>query len=387
MDKEENERLTEVAPAHPERAGAELEPPSLRLIWFLAGFVLSTTICSVAGYTLTSINIFQNFNRFQVFIAPDSNYLPTARQVRALARAVLDPSKTNVVIGGSSVFYGVGQPAGMTMADNLQRELGDQYRVVNLAMRGGDVSGIAEQTSEMMIRDGYKVIYLADIAVAASPQPIGQSPYTYFFWDARARRYLFDWPPRVSAVGEYPLLNNQAIGAALNSILNFNDLWETLAYEHLMTVLSSVHPEQFWHARATLSDPEAEPARERRYPFAEADLRIARAISQPLSEARWVDFRQNFDVAIPPPIRSSMLVAVCENSPFYMMQLTEQERANREVQRRRTIDIIDSLGATAVSICDTLDSDDYIDRVHMSVSGARKVARIIAETVMARPSQ
>jgi hypothetical protein len=334
---------------------------------------------------MTSKNIFGNFNRFYLMLAPDTSFFPTARQVRHLAFALLDKSRVNVVIGGSSVFYGVGQPEGMTIADNLRRELGGDYRVINLAMRGGDVSGMAEETTEMLLREGYKVIYLTDIGVATGPQPIGSLPYQYFYWDAKARGYLMDWPLRDAALGEGAWLSNPALGGWLNSFLNFNDLWNTIGYEKFFTVFTSLLPNSFWVPRKKFSDNEIDPPVESRYRNSvDVEMRIVHGISQPLVEPQWDGFRQAFDVAIPGPVRRFMVVAVCENSPFYLDQATQSERDNRRVLRQTTVQIIEKLGASGVvNACEGFDKDDYVDRVHLSVQGAGKITSPLAAAVRA----
>src|SRR5262245_54229289 len=95
----------------------------LRVACFLLGLVSVQIGCSILGGQFSHTSIFRDFGRFHSRIAPDSFYLPTARQVRQLVDDVLDKSMINVMVGGSSVFYGVGQPAGLTLTDNLRREL------------------------------------------------------------------------------------------------------------------------------------------------------------------------------------------------------------------------------------------------------------------------
>ena len=358
---------------------------TLRLASFLIGLWIALLASSLTGYLITSRNIFMPFTRFHIRIAPDSDFLPTARQVRALAFATLDKSKVNVVIGGSSVFYGVGQPPGATITDNLRRELGDDYRVINLAMRGSDVSGMAELTVEMLVREGYEVVYLADIGIAIGPAPIGPAPYQYFFWDAKARGYIINWPPRDAALGKYAWMTDQALGGRLNSLLNFNDLWSTVGYETVFTIFSNLVPDAFWHARREFVDDEPNVPPERRYQIEiNREMALVQIISKLPDDSYWeLGFRRSFDVAIPAPVRPSMIVAICENSPYYLDRVTEQERGNRRIMRERTMRSVGELGATSVNACDGFGVRDYIDRTHLSVDGAAKTARPLSEAVRA----
>src|SRR6476619_494666 len=76
----------------------------------LAGVVVAFLGCCAAGHRAASRNYLESFARFHVMIAPDSYFYPTIRQVRQVARATLDPAKIAVVIGGSSIMHGTGQP-------------------------------------------------------------------------------------------------------------------------------------------------------------------------------------------------------------------------------------------------------------------------------------
>src|SRR5262245_15747812 len=100
-----------------------LSPAGLRVVSFISGGLVAFAICAMIGQHLSSSNIFRDFGRFHTRLSPESFFQPTASEVRALAHDLFDKSKVNVVVGGSSVFYGVGQPQGMTIADNLRREL------------------------------------------------------------------------------------------------------------------------------------------------------------------------------------------------------------------------------------------------------------------------
>jgi hypothetical protein len=359
-----------------------LPSAGIKSTFFFVGFIIGFLILSVSGEWASSSNMFMHFGRFHTFLAPDTYFLPTAKEVQALAIAELDKSKINVVVGGSSVFYGVGQPAGKSIADDVRRELGDGYRVINLAMRGGDVSGIAEQTSEMLVRAGYKTIYVSDIGVGTSPQPIGSSPYQYFYWDARVHGFLFDWAPRDAALGPRSSLSDQAIGSDLNRWLNFNELWNYIGYRYVFTVFSNLTT-HFWRRRMEAEDNEIEVPVELRYSNMEANLEIVAHISQPFQAQHWDGFRQSLKVALPPPMLRSTLLAVCENSSWLFALSPEQYLKNRVAMRSDMFKILADLGVRTVSVCDGFDKYDYVDRVHLSSDGAAKVGKMLAAEIRA----
>lgn len=328
----------------------------------------------VLGARVSSTNMFDNFGRFHTRLAPDSFFLVTAKEVRSLVTALADKSKINVVIGGSSVFYGVGQPAGQSLADNVRRELGDDYRVINLAMRAGDVSGIAEQTVEMLLREGYKIIYVADIGLPMPPSPIGGSPYQYFYWQAKTRGYLFDWPPRDRAIGEATWPSEPAIGAMLNRWLNFDELWNYIGYRYAFTIFSSLIPYPYWQARMDLPDNEIDPPAAFRYRNVSLEFNIINQISQFPSAAGWKQFENAVDVALPPQVRPLMVAAFCENSSWLFAQTSPQNLKNREAMWGTMKEILENFKIKPVMTCDGLTKDDYIDRTHLAVSGAAKAA-------------
>jgi hypothetical protein len=103
---------------------------------FFAGVCSALVACSLAGHIVGELNPFPAFRRFHRCIGPETLYYPTASQVRAVARDQLRPDRIAVVVGGSSVFHGAGMTGDGLWTLRLQELLGEQYRVVNLGMRG-----------------------------------------------------------------------------------------------------------------------------------------------------------------------------------------------------------------------------------------------------------
>src|SRR5437867_942014 len=87
------------------RAFDRLIVPWPLLLGVLAGF----GACCVMARLLADRNQFGHFERFHVLLSPETNYYPTASQVRALARSRLQRDKIAVVVGGDSVLQGTGQ--------------------------------------------------------------------------------------------------------------------------------------------------------------------------------------------------------------------------------------------------------------------------------------
>src|SRR4051794_40437780 len=106
--------------------------------WCIGAFTVSLVLglggLAVAGRTVAYVNQFDDFLRFHAQISPSTYYYPTASQVIALARASLRPDQVLVVIGGSSIMHGNGQGSAEVWTLALQRDLGDGFKVVNLAL-------------------------------------------------------------------------------------------------------------------------------------------------------------------------------------------------------------------------------------------------------------
>jgi hypothetical protein len=359
---------------------------SVTMLSFLTGFIVAFCGCAIAGAVLTSTNVFTHFTRFFSPIAPDYFYYPTVRQVRQIAFAEMDKTKINIVIGGSSVMYGVGQPPGRTMADDLRRDLGAQFTVTNFAMRGGDVSGMAVTMAEMMTREGYRVIYYSDWQPGASPTPTGEAPYRYFYFDARARGYVMASPARDAAIaaqmGRYWQLSNLELGAWLNSMLDFNDLWQTIGYTTLFTKFSTLEPDHFWRPRREYPDPEIDLPHELRYGNTAANLEVAKGYSRiRLPEDAGQEIKVAFDAAIPAAMRTNTVIGICANSPFVLGMMTQAEQDRTAYARHRWLNWLSDYGAAPVDGCEGFDKDDYVDRVHLTPEGAQKLAPRIAEAV------
>jgi lysophospholipase L1-like esterase len=350
-------------------------------ISFVLGFVVAFLGCVAAGYFNSSHNLFENFTRFHQLIAPESHFYPTARQVRALGLAMLNRSKTNVIVGGSSVMYGVGQPTDQVWTKELSKILGDGYRVLNLAMRGGDTAGIASFIAEMLSREDYRIIYVSDMGIANATEVIGSAPYHYFYWDARARGYLYEHPAREAVLDTRARLDEERLGELLNSFLNFNDLWNYVAYTTAATVISPLSSDRFWQPRRTHIDPEPDPPPASRYTNMAANVDIYIQLSALKASSWWPAVQSHFEAALPDPIRRATIVSLCLNSPGISELAPKEAQQNWLVLRNLTAERIAAAGAHPIYACDGFTREDYIDRVHLAISGGQKFAERIAASV------
>jgi hypothetical protein len=126
----------------------------------LLGALLSFLGCCAAGAWYSRQPVYENFQRFHQLITPESLHYPTASQVLALARAQLPPDRVAVVVGGNSVLNGCGQRPERLWSRALQAALGDDYRVLNLAVRGAYPPELGGAIAEALGREHPRVLFI-----------------------------------------------------------------------------------------------------------------------------------------------------------------------------------------------------------------------------------
>ncbi len=164
----------------------------LNSIIFTIGAILAFLSCSYEGFTNVQRNPFHNFLRFYQALGPPSGFYASVNELIALAKSRASQSDVLVILGGNSTLLGVGQPKEQIWTRKLTELLGPKYVVLNLAQRGARFTGAAGTVSEALIKQGYRVIYVANALPVEALPPDGGSLYGYMYWNARARGLLYD---------------------------------------------------------------------------------------------------------------------------------------------------------------------------------------------------
>ncbi len=335
-----------------EKAGSWESCLSPRALLF--GIACSFVACCLAGWLLSQRNPFVGFERFLPHIAPDSLFYPTISQVRALACEKLDTEKIAVVVGGNSVTYGVGQRAEYLWTKRLQEELGEKYRVINLAMRGATPGEFGAVAAEVLSRDYPRLIYLAVLGGGSVRKiPDGSPPYRYFFWDAYYRDLLLHDPEREGDLRDACNQREHDADFAelrwqmrLDRFTHARDLWTSLAYERFSTVWCSLVGRSWWMPRKVYGDEERGglvPFDSRYPPARDAiELAIVRYFSQigpSLYDGPQAPVPEGLRAVFPAPCRHRTLVLLCHESPYYVRRLTPEETRTlpRGVRRGRAL--------------------------------------------------
>src|SRR2546421_7177941 len=204
---------------------------------YFLGCGLGLLILSWAGGEVQTSRIAREFVRFHQSINVETDYFPTARQVRTIIEQSRQATpKVFVIVGGSSVLHGSGQPADLVWTRFLQEELGPDYQVINFAQRSGSAADFGNIAAELLLLQSRPVIFVGDASIVNYALPLQISFYRHIIFDAWHRGYLLPWPPRDRLLSEAAWrgpkeLRAPALGSILDAALNFNDLWNFVGYE------------------------------------------------------------------------------------------------------------------------------------------------------------
>jgi hypothetical protein len=364
----------------------------------LAGAACAFLACCLAGARLSRANPFAGFERFHSLIAAEGLFYPTARQVRALGRDLLPRDKVAVVVGGNSIMHGVRQTSRGLWTRALQAELGDGYRVLNLALPAAGPAEFGGTAAEVLARDHPRLLFLASASSAGIPVGPDGDRYRFFFWDARARGLLQADAEREAYLRTVCATRKEDVAFAelrrqmgVDRYTYSRDLWGRLAYTHLGTVWAPVlgaavwggRKQPFWAPRQRCELPEVPVLPQERYPAAR-DLPSAEVVRSWSTVAPLFVGGASAPVSVglracfPAACRRRTLLVVLPDSPYYVNRLTPAERANyREVLRL----IAWSLGEAGFATLEAgrdFGVEDFIDRCHLSEEGGRRLAAEVA---------
>lgn len=381
-------------------------PRFFQPLTLLAGVVLGLAALSLAGRMVARHDWHREFFRFHPLITAESQYQPTVAEMRALIRARCRPDQVLVVVGGNSIFQGVGQPVEKLWTRHLQELLGPRFAVVNLAFRGSSPTDGGALAAESLRDEFPRQIYLANVPPFRAASAGGSVDYLYLTLDARRKGWLLDFPARDAVLADYlsrpdlyPNAREWNLGAHLDAVLRFHDFWNWWSATRGFTFPTSYTPDLGRAFRPRNSFPdlepdfEATPFADRFAPrFAAAELAITRNASAPYYVADgnggWrpvgrtqVDFKQYVRDAFPRPLQARTLLVLSANSPYYLRQLTAAEQARDALAFRDSLALWRGQGYAATDYGPGFTDEDYGDRTHLTVRGGRKLAARLAPEI------
>jgi len=357
---------------------------------YFLGFGLGLLILSWVGGEVHSSRMAREFVRFHQSINVEADNFPTARQVRP----IIAPSrqvtpKVFVIVGGSSVLHGSGQPADLVWTRFLQEELGPDYQVINFAQRSGDAADFGNIAAELLLLQSRPVIFIADASILYYARPLQNSFYRHIIFDAWHRGYLLPWPPRDRLLSEAAWrgpkeLRAPALGSILDAALNFNDLWNFIGYEFANSNWNRFLNSTSFKPRSSFQEisPTVEQFASMRYSYdVDSILQQIRAETTP-EDRHWDRMIQVTEQMVPPDLRAVTLATIDLVSPYYLNRLAPTERNAFMARAYEQMQRLQKLGINRVVMAaKDFTEDDYFDRVHLVVSGGQKLATILAPTI------
>lgn len=383
-------------------------PRFFQPLTLLAGVVLGLLALAWAGRAVTQRNWHRDFQRFHPLIAPETSYQPTIAEMQAIVRSKCRPDQILVVVGGNSIFQGVGQPVEKLWTRRLQELLGDRYAVVNLAFRGSSPTDGGTLVAESLRDEFPHQIYLANVPPFKAASPGGSVDYFFMLLDAHHKGWLLRHPPRDAVIADrlsrpdlYPAAREQSLGAWLDAALRFRDLWNWWSATRSFTFPTPQTSQltRAFRARNDFPDTEpdfdAMPLTERfSLRFAATELDITRNTTAPYYEpdgsGGWraaphmqAEFEDYARDAFPDPLKVRTLIVVSPNSPYYVSRLTPAEQARDGLAIRDTVARWMALGYAATDYGPGFDDTDFGDRTHLTATGGRKLAARLAPEIRA----
>ena len=375
-------------------------PTRFTPIAFFVGIVIAFALCSYAGHLVAKHNIYNNFHRFHDYISPASLYYPTISQMVSIVESQSTPEQTIVIIGGNSVFYGLGQNEDDLWSDNLQKLLGNKYAVFNFANPSADPFEWGYWTAESLLKKHRKVIY----ATIAVPGKVGDSDgsdvYGYGYWDAHDKNLLIHDKFRDQKVearlsqlkGKDQLkIAELRLRSKLDSLCYFEDLWTAVAYDKFFTVWTHLTATSPLKPHKEYADIKYFPGPVEERFKSEEGLASIRSYSKSYFEYNTSTPRQSFwyktlsDMygLIPHHLKKNCLVVVSTHTPAYLDRLSKIERSREDQAGALSTKTWIKAGYHSTGLAGTLKSDDFLDCRHLVASGGHKVAAIVAEQVSA----
>jgi hypothetical protein len=386
-----------------EKFGQRLSP-----VLVLIGIVTGFSLMVLAGRWAGKQNLFVAYERSYPLIAPEGYFYPSLDNLTELVSHLASQRKILVLVGGNSVPLGVGQKKDQLWTKELQRVLGPDFAVVNLAFRGAYLTEMGAVVADVLSKKYPRLIYVASETAPMRMELSGADrPYEYLYWQGRASGKISETTPDAEKahMGVANHDRDQFGEAALRGYLDYrshaSDLWNYIGYNHVFTVFNFMKypPERFFELRRISEDPvwEVPPVPER-FTLHDQSMQIIRSfftssvekdakgelrIKPPVADA----FMRDARVAFPDAFKPRTLVLLAYNAPYFSNQLSSDEQAAYQFVFAQGKSWLQKAGYHSVLIGPDLTDEDFADRVHMAASGGQKMARDIAPEIRAMAVQ
>jgi hypothetical protein len=316
----------------------------------------------------------------------------------AIAESGSKPDQTIVVIGGNSIFYGLGQNVSDLWTDRLQDMLGNRFAVFNFAMPAADPFDAAYWAAEALLKKRKKVLYITTAIPGKTGTVGGSDLYGYTFWDANEKHLLFNDKTRKQSIAmqinslpekERLRLEELQLRMKLDSFCYFEDLWTAAAYSKFFTVWTGVtaasplKPREQFENETYQTPPVAVRFN------GDHDIGLLRCYNRSYFELNTDTPRESFwskcvndtKTFVPDPVKRNCLIVVSTHAPAAIDHLTDLEKSRERKSSIMSQDFWQKSGYHSITLRDKLANDDFLDSRHLIASGGLKVATQVSTQV------
>ncbi len=380
----------------------------LRPKYFFLGFFLGFILCCVSGYVVSTKARFHHFSRFFRAIDPQALYYPTASELLVTARHDVRPEQILVLIGGSSVFKGDGQDPDELWSDELQKLLGNKFKVLNYAADSASFSSYGGVAFRMLRKEHPKIIFVAAAYRFDSEGGMdGTEPYQYLFWDAYYKK-LFQ-PDKKEAELIKHMIKKQIKTTAgaemhifcfLDSFFYFKNLWNGVTYRLFSTAWSEhlfqnpLRPRRVYHDEPLAPDYKKLVIKTYNHDeeyfkkYVELIKVIATGLVVDLSKAPLQireetvhNAREGYDQVFQPADRSKILMVQTAYNTFIIAATAPPVQKAYWFANDQSALLLKALGYHALNVGKDFIRSDFTDFGHLTGSGGKKLAVQVAKKV------
>lgn len=358
---------------------------TLRATAFILGLLLTLVSVSFLGDKSLQNPQFPGLKRFWMYQSPSTNFFPTARQLEAWSTQQISSTRqTVVIIGGGSVLMGVGQPVELSVSEQLQNILGGEYRVLNLASRGGATYGQGQYVATSLVKKGYNVKFIADVFINYVPPFQNNSPYEKTYWQSKYAGMLSPLGDVDKAI-KVKIFSLDRILGFLNEKLRYEELANYISYNFLPLTQSLAIGDQSLRSLKTYPDIEPNTPYEKRYlnpDWEKSQLEMVKSnASNNYPDQDLKETALTAKIGFGRKNSPATLLVACKYNPRYVSQLTEEIKSNYFNNINRQLVFYNFYGLQARNTCDDFSDRDYSDGTHLSVEGAQKLAKVLSEWI------
>jgi len=223
---------------------------------FFAGLFLGVLTILTLGTWAKHLDPFGDRVRFFQAVSPERAVYPTIDNLMAYVRGKANPQKTLVLVSGSSICLGIGQPEDDLWSRRLQETLGEDFCVVNTSFRSSRYNLIGLPLIRMLRKEFPRSIFISDISPSdRGPTPIyidnPNVPYNYLSWQSLAREvFQGDSAALAEALTEFSnckrdqriYSQEQFLSGAWEFFTGASSFWNWIGYRVCFTANPFSHP-------------------------------------------------------------------------------------------------------------------------------------------------